>query len=181
MIEEIGEDGEPIAPTSHTKKFVSQCGVLVRDNISITIQEWKKTKTGGVSYVDKSSKDTIFRMLMVNFTLPAPDEEDPNDKPGEEDLELNIVYRKFKKCALSKMATQFNNWKKILDKDFVQKEKTPVFTELFEKIRDQWDAFVTYKTLEVAKKRSVTNKKNASNKKYFHILGHGGYKAGKPK
>jgi hypothetical protein len=32
-IEEIGEDGEQIAPASRAKKVLSQCGVLVRDNI----------------------------------------------------------------------------------------------------------------------------------------------------
>jgi hypothetical protein len=37
-IEEIGEDGEPIAPVAHANKFVRQCRVLVRDNILITIQ-----------------------------------------------------------------------------------------------------------------------------------------------
>jgi hypothetical protein len=44
-IKEIGEDGEPISPMVHANKFTRQCGVLVRDNIPITIREWKKTKT----------------------------------------------------------------------------------------------------------------------------------------
>jgi hypothetical protein len=56
-----------------------------------------------------------------------------------------------------------------------------VFTGAFEKIRDQWDAFVMYKTSEQAKKRSAINKKNDANKKYYHIMGQGGYEAGKPK
>jgi hypothetical protein len=36
-IEEIGEDGEPIAPAVHASKFTRQYGVLVRDNIPITL------------------------------------------------------------------------------------------------------------------------------------------------
>jgi hypothetical protein len=64
------------------------------------------------------------------------------------------------------MALQFNNWKKRLDKEFVQKEKTLVFTGAYEKIKNHWDAFVEYKTLEEAKKRSEINKKNAAKKKY---------------
>jgi hypothetical protein len=68
-----------------------------------------------------------------------------------------------------------------LDNDFVHKEKTPVFTGPLEKIRDHWDAFVTYKTSKRAKIRSATNKNNAANKKYFNILGQGGYNAGIPK
>jgi hypothetical protein len=79
------------------------------------------------------------------------------------------------------MATQFNNWKKRLDKDYVQKEKTLVFTGAFEKIRDHWDTFVEYKTSEKAKKRSEINKKNGTKKKYHHTIGQGGYKSGKPK
>ena len=91
-ITEIAEDGEPIAPAAHARKFVSQCGVLVRDNIPITTQEWKKTKTEGVTYVDTRSKITLFRKLLVNFTLPEPTQgERENDRPDPEDPELNIV------------------------------------------------------------------------------------------
>jgi hypothetical protein len=47
-----------------------------------------------------------------------------------------------------------------LDKEYVQKEKTSVFTRAFEKIKDHWDAFVEYTTSEEAKKillkRSIT-------------------------
>jgi hypothetical protein len=68
-IEEIGEDGKPIAPVAHASKFTRQCGVLVRDNIPITIREWKKTKTEPVSYVRKRLKNMLWKKLMVNFTL----------------------------------------------------------------------------------------------------------------
>jgi hypothetical protein len=46
-----------------------------------------------------------------------------------------------------------------LHKEFVQKEKTPVFTRAYEKIKDHWDGFVEYKTSEEAKKKSEINKK----------------------
>jgi hypothetical protein len=180
-IKEIGEDGEPIAPATHAKKFVSQCRVVVRDNIPITIREWKKRKTEAVSFVEKRFKYMLWKKLMVNFTLASP-EVDPNEEdPYEEDPDLNNIERKDKKWTLSNMTTQFNNRKKRLDKDYVQKEKTPVFVGAFDKIKDHWDAFVEYKTSEEAKKRSVINKKNAAKKKYGHTMGQGGYKAGKPK
>jgi tRNA 2-selenouridine synthase SelU len=107
----------------------------------------------------------LWKKLMVNFTLLATpevdqNEEDPNEEDSDdEDRHLNIIEQKFKKWTLSKMALQFNNWKKRLDKEFVQKEKTSVFTRAYEKIKDQWDAFMEYKTLEEAKKRSEINKK----------------------
>jgi hypothetical protein len=72
------------------------------------------------------------------------------------------------------METQFNNYKKKLDNMFVKQKKTPDFTGPYEKIKDQWDEFVVYKTSERAKKRSETNKKTASSKIYYHILGQPG-------
>jgi hypothetical protein len=141
-IEEIGEDGEPIAPAAHASKFTRQCRVLVGDNIPITLREWKKTKTEPIKYVRKRFNNILWKKLMVNFTLPeAPEvdrtEVDPNEEDSnDDDRHLNIIERKVKKWTLSKMALQFNNWKKRLYKDFVNKEKTPVFTGQYEKIKD---------------------------------------------
>ena len=77
-IDEVAEDGEPIAPAKHANIFRRQCGVIVRDNVLITIQEWHQPKKEGseeVSYVDNQTKDLLWDLLMVNFTLPP--EEDP--------------------------------------------------------------------------------------------------------
>jgi hypothetical protein len=101
-IKEIGEDGEPIAPAAHANKFTRQYGVLVRDNIPITIQEWKNTKTESVSYVHRRFKNMLWKKLMVYFTLPAApevdrnevdrNEDDPNEEDSdEEDRHLNII------------------------------------------------------------------------------------------
>jgi hypothetical protein len=91
QIEKIGEDGEPIAPAAHASKFTRQCRVLVRDNILITIQEWKKTKTKPVNYVRKRLKNMLWKKLMVN-------EEDPNEEDlDDDDRHLNIIGRKAKK------------------------------------------------------------------------------------
>ena len=78
MIEEVGEDGEPLAPEDHVRKFVNQAGVIVRDNLQITIQEWNKLKAAGVSFVYDRTKDMLWDNLMANFTLPL--EEDPEKK-----------------------------------------------------------------------------------------------------
>ena len=55
-IEEVGTDGEPIAPDDVAKKFVKACGTVVRDNIPITVREWNKPKHGGVTYVGDVAK-----------------------------------------------------------------------------------------------------------------------------
>jgi hypothetical protein len=100
QIEEIGEDGEPIAHTAHASKFTRQCGVLVRNNIPITLREWKKTKTEPVKYVHKRLKNILWKKLMINFTLPEapevdrnevdPNEEDPNEEDSDDDDQIVI-------------------------------------------------------------------------------------------
>ncbi|KAK1686327.1 hypothetical protein QYE76_047175 [Lolium multiflorum] len=123
-----------------------------------------------------------YMKLMVNFTFPEPaDSDSDNKRPDPEDPELNSIQRRVKKWARKKMATQFNDYKKKLDNSFIKKKKTPDFKGPYEKIKDHWEAFVKYKTSERAKTRSDTNKKNAANKMYFHTMGRGGYKAGRPK
>jgi hypothetical protein len=62
-IDEVLFDGEPLLPKSVANKFITQCGVLVRDMVSINIQEWNKPKPAkgdGVSYVSKIVKDKLW-------------------------------------------------------------------------------------------------------------------------
>ena len=98
-IDEVTEDGEPIAPKVNVHLFVNQCGVVVRDNIPITTREWNKPKVddGSVSYVDQRSKDALWDTLLSHFNLPP-------ECDGEEGLSRRM---KVKEWALKKMATQF--------------------------------------------------------------------------
>jgi hypothetical protein len=131
-IEQIRADGEPIAPAKHANIFRRQCGVIVRDNVPITIQEWHKTKVDGVSYVDDQTKEMLWTKLMVNFTLPP--EVDPED---------NAIEKKVKAWTLKKMAIQFKDFKKRLNLDYVEKGLTPDFKGATEKIKNHWDEFVS--------------------------------------
>ena len=139
-IDEVAEDGEPIAPEQNARKFINQCGVIVRDNILITIREWKRAKglidgqlvDQGVSYVDERSKNLLWDTLISHFNLPE----------GFTDGQ----WLKVKQFALKKMATQFQSWKKRLYNDYIKaKKKTPEFTGALEKVKDHWDVFVKYK------------------------------------
>ena len=123
---EITPDGEPIEPIRTKCAFSAQCGVLVRDKIPISIQQWYKPKEEDpeVSYVNDMQKDDLWTELKANFTLPP--EEDP-EKPVKEQL--------IKSCARKKMATLFRRWRKELNK-FVDKEKTREFIGKYEKIKD---------------------------------------------
>ena len=73
-IERIAEDGMPIAPRNVRSKVIKQCGVIVRD--------WNRPRARGIRYVRDIGKDILWKKLMVNFTLSAPevdlDDQDPN-------------------------------------------------------------------------------------------------------
>jgi hypothetical protein len=170
-IEEVDAHGKLIAPKRSADAFVSQCRVIVRDNILIFIQEWNKPKADdGVTYVEDRCKEMLWNTLMTNFTLPP--EVDPNNP---------VIERKVKSWALKKMAAQFWNCKKRLNQDYVQKDKTPTFTGAHEKLKDHWYVFVKYKKSKEAKRRSERNKINAAKKDYHHVTGSGGYKVAMPK
>ena len=66
---------------------------------------------------------------MKHFTLPE----------GLTDVQREKV----KKCALKKMAAQFQSWKKRLWKSYVENEKkTPEFKGEYVKLADDRDEFV---------------------------------------
>ena len=92
MIEEIAADDKPTAPKWTANRFIRQCGVVVRDNIPISIQEWNKPKADdGVSYVDDRSKDELCNTLMTNFSLPP--EVDPNSNVVERKVKVGVLRR----------------------------------------------------------------------------------------
>ena len=117
---EIAPDGEPIEPIRTRKAFFSQCGVLVREKIPISIQQWYKPKEEDpeVSYVNDMQKEYLWTEMKANFTLPP--EEDP-EKPVKEQL--------IKSCALKKMATLMRRWRKELNQ-FVEKKDTRIHRQI---------------------------------------------------
>jgi hypothetical protein len=172
-IVEIDQSGRPTAPDKAAKLFISQCGVIVRDCIPITVREWHKPKKGEVEpghYVDDVAKRNLWTRLMAHFNLP-PEENVDRARQMEEAI---------KEFALKKMAELFKHHKKRLH-DLVKKKKTPDFTGGYEKIKDHWAEFVKYTESEEFKKRSATNKANAALKKYHQITGPCGYRANRPK
>ena len=122
---EIAPDGEPIEPIRTRKAFSSKCGVLVRDKIPMSIQQWYKPKDDPeVSYVNDMQKEDLWTQLKANFTLPP-----------EEDPEKLVKEQLIKSHALMKMAGLFRRGKNELKRS-VDKEETPEFIDKYEKIRD---------------------------------------------
>jgi ribosomal protein L24 len=54
----VEEKGKLLEPKEHLTKFINQCGVVARDNVSITLQEWNQPKKArvGFTFVDKRMK-----------------------------------------------------------------------------------------------------------------------------
>ena len=54
VIDRVSDSGETMEPLECRRKFINQCGVVVRDLVPITLEEWHKPKddNNGVSYVD---------------------------------------------------------------------------------------------------------------------------------
>ena len=60
-IDVIAANGKPTEPKEHAIKFVNQCGVVARDNVPITVQEWNepKKKRHGVILLSDRAKDDL--------------------------------------------------------------------------------------------------------------------------
>ena len=116
-IDAIKDNGKPVEPKKNAGKFIRQCGVLVKDQLPISIQEWKRPAKPcpDLTFVDDRAKKLLWETLMSHFTLL--------DHFTAEDVE------KVKNAALRKMAVAFNNHKKSIWAKYVEGEKkTPEFT-----------------------------------------------------
>jgi hypothetical protein len=114
VIEAVSASGEPMHPKANTTKFVNECGVLVRDHIPISTQEWHEAKkVKGACFVTNAEKDDLWTHLSSKFTLPTL----------ATTVEIEALKLKVEKWALKKMAQQFNNHKKKLYNNYI-KNKT---------------------------------------------------------
>ncbi len=175
------ETGRPLEPSKNATKFISQCGAVVRDNVSITVQEWNEPKKArlGFTFVDKRTKKDCFNKLMEHFVLPP--EYRKYDEAGNKIQENKERCKLVKQFALSKMANAFRKYKQNLAHDFVKQGKTPDFTGQYEKLQHDWPEFVKQKKSEQFLEISKKNKENAAKKEYNHIMGPGGYRFWQPK
>ena len=87
IIEKICAEGAPTHPEVR-KKFIQQCGVLVRDYVPIIFREWKPVKgTPDCYVVGPAAKKALWIRLMKNFVLPLPEvASDEEVEPDEAEL-----------------------------------------------------------------------------------------------
>jgi hypothetical protein len=62
----------------------------------------------------------------------------PPDPTEDNEAIREKIKEKVKECALKKMATQFQSFKKRLSNDFIKKGRTPEFTGPLEKLKNHW-------------------------------------------
>jgi hypothetical protein len=90
IIEVDPNTSEPLLPKANARKFVNQCGVVVRDRVPINIREWKERKDAPtIPFVSNLEKQLLWDAIIEHFTLP-------------EGADVELV----KSWALKKMATQ---------------------------------------------------------------------------
>ena len=100
-------------------------------------------------------KKILWTKLLSFFTLPVLETVSETEK----------LKAKVKKFALSKMAQQFNKFKNNLYRDYLKNREPKEWTGPMVKQREYWPQFLEMKKSDVFKKRSATNKVNASKKK----------------
>src|SRR6185312_2380076 len=129
IITEVAPDGEPIAPAEAAKKYIRQCGCLVRDHIPISFRLWKAYNPSEQrDAVPEREKKWLWQELKKSFTVPA---------------------ESAKRWTLSKMAEQLQTFKKNLTRSYIKKAKMSECTRDLDKKKPHWDAFVEYKSSEL--------------------------------
>jgi hypothetical protein len=95
VIEAVSALGKPTHPKVNATKFANECGVLVRDHIPISTQEWHEPKkVKGASFVTDAEKDDLWPRVSSKFTLPTL----------ATAAEIEALKLKVKKWSLNKMA-----------------------------------------------------------------------------
>jgi hypothetical protein len=103
-------------PKANATKFVTECGVLVRDHIPISTQEWHEPKkVKEASFITNAKKDDLWTRISSTLTLPMLATAELTEA-----LKLKV-----KKWVLKKMAQQFSNHKKKLYKNYIKKNTPP--------------------------------------------------------
>ncbi|KAK1630516.1 hypothetical protein QYE76_004831 [Lolium multiflorum] len=164
---------KPTAPVMEKRSRDGEAdgSVTEKPTAPVMTREWNKTKNVTENQVADRYKDTLFSDLMAHFTLPDLGSESENAK------QRALV----KKWALKKMGELFRAYKNRLWQNYKKDKKPPLFENYLAKQEHNWEEFVRYKESEEAVNLSTKNKKNASEKKYHHHTGRGGYGGAMPK
>nr|ABA93848.1 transposon protein, putative, CACTA, En/Spm sub-class [Oryza sativa Japonica Group] len=144
----VSPKGEPLAPKLARVKFSSQCGIIVREKIPITVKD--------CDHVSNGDKEVLWKELKKIFQFPD----------GSEAAVRN--------CALQTMAKSWRGWKTTLNSKFVKTGRTP-FSTYANITPNQWVDFLTLKNSLEEIQRSQKYAEYAKKNKFPHRLGSAGY------
>ena len=153
-VTEISPKGEPVQPVEVAAMYRNAIGFLVRDNLDITISNWK--------LVPKKTKKDLWKKLRTRFIFR---------------VESRAVAKEYtmRQCAIS-----FRNWRSELNIKFVKKGLDA--TKKYKNITaTKWKTFGEQKTSEEFLSKSQANSELTNKNIYHHRLGTGGYKRSVPK
>jgi hypothetical protein len=109
----------PIEPHEARKAFKCACGFQVRDNVSITIQDWR--------LVPETTKEQLWRNITEKIKYP--------DGVDEEFV---------KSATLIHMGRLFHRWKSDMNRKYMKKQL--VSKHMGKITQAQWEKFVKQKT-----------------------------------
>lgn len=163
-ITRVADDGEPVEPKDVARKFISQCGVIVRERVPISIRKWKSTDPNEAHVLPETEKNMLWSDITEIFGFPT-------DREGY-----------LRDWTMRKMAVQFQDFKKKLYKNYVTNGETPDFEKNPAITQAAWNSFLEYKQSEDGAKNTARNKANAAKTPHYpHKMGAGGYKSNIPK
>jgi hypothetical protein len=141
-------NGLPIEPTGARKAFKRAYGYQVRDNVSITIQDWW--------FVLEATKEQLWKNITEKIKYP-------------DGVDEGFV----KHATLISMGWLFRRWKSDMNRKYMKKQLVPKHVGKI--TQTQWEEFVKQKTepraLATSGKFAEISKKNI----YPHHLGSSGY------
>ena len=154
----LEDDGEPVEPKEVARKFVTQCGVIVRERVPISIRKWKSTDPNEMHVLPDTEKNMLWSDIKEIFEFPD-DRED-----------------KLREWTMKKMAILFQDYKKKLYKHYIKTGEVPDFENHPTITQAAWESFLQYKSSTEGSEKTARNMDNAGKKKYTHRMGSSGYK-----
>jgi hypothetical protein len=148
-VTKLDSNGFPFEPLEAGKAFKRASGFQVRDNVSVTITDWRQVPVG--------IKDKIWSNMKEKIKFPA----------GAEDVVKNTMF--------INMGRLFCKWKSELNTNYMKKGLVP--KHMGKIIEVQWKEFVQQKTNPKALAISNEYAEISKNNIYPHHMGSKGYLA----
>ena len=110
MITEVSPAGEPIAPKRVLGPYKLVYGIAVKDHMPISYRLWTGERGDPHVVPDSIKNDILWPKILEKFDFP-------------EGTNIEVVKRKM----LMIMGLSFKNWKRTLNRTYVQKGTMPDF------------------------------------------------------